>query len=131
MSALANDTATKSRDGIDFVFPVAGGEQIFAGSIVAINSTGYACSGKASGTMKGVGIAQKPVDNRLGNDGDLCVEVKRGCFLIDCDSSISNLSHIGITCFLLDDHTVTLTASENPAGTIRDVIESGEVWVEF
>ncbi|MDR3055182.1 MAG: hypothetical protein LBU53_07250 [Zoogloeaceae bacterium] len=130
MAALTQDADTKSRDGVDFDFPVAAGAWIHAGAVVALNSTGFAVPGTAATGLQSVGVAQAGADNRTGVDGRQYVSVRRGVFLLGASGTIGR-ADIGKPCYIMDDNTVTLSATDKSfAGIIRDV-GNGGVWVEF
>ncbi|GHT93939.1 hypothetical protein FACS1894116_07050 [Betaproteobacteria bacterium] len=133
MTALTQAINVPRRDAVDFVFPVGEGVWIHAGALVAINATGYAVPGVTGTGLQGVGIAQASADNRTGEDGDITIKVRRGCFALDNSDGggAITLANVGKACYIVDDQTVTLTASgKSPAGIVRDVNVNG-VWVEF
>jgi hypothetical protein len=131
MTALTQDRNTTRRDGIDFVFPVAADARIYVGALVAINATGYAVPGTGAGTLQGVGIAQERAMNLGGDDGEITVKVRRGCFLLDNSATTPLVrTSIGTPCYIEDDRTVGANASTCIAGIVRDVDSEG-VWVEF
>ncbi len=135
MAALTADRSTPSRDGIDFSFPVAASTKIYAGSLVAINSSGYLTKGAASTTLKAAGVAQELADNSAGADGAINAKVRRGVFRFDNSASgdLIALADIGANCYIVDDHTVAKTngsSTRSVAGVIRSVDADG-VWVQF
>lgn len=135
MTALTADRATPKRTGKDLSLPAAANAVIYAGSIVCVNSTGYAVKGSTSTTLKAAGVALQRVDNTGGADGALQVPVERGIWRFANSASTDQiaLTDIGTTCYIVDDQTVAKTngsATRSAAGTVRDVDASG-VWVEF
>lgn len=132
---LTADRNTLRRDGEGFSFPIAASTRIYAGSLVALNATGYLTRGAVATTLRAVGVAREQVDNSSGADGALNVPVLRGVFQF-ANSSAGDLiarANIGSVCYIVDDQTVALTnggATRSVAGTIRDVDSAG-VWVEF
>lgn len=133
MAALTKDRDTQRRDDVLYAHPVAAGAILFAGSLVALNATGYAVPASASVALTVVGVAEGYADNSTGDDGDLQVSVKvRGAFKLSNDGSIGR-THIGKTAYAVDDQTVAATdgtGTRPAAGTIRDLDASG-VWVAF
>ena len=78
--ALAKDRNTPARSGDTRVLPVDGGSKIFAGSMVALNATGFLIPFAVATTLKSAGRAEQQVDNTLGSDGDLSCRVATGIF---------------------------------------------------
>lgn len=137
--ALTADRTTPTRQLSDLVLPVAGGVNIFAGALVAINASGgdagYATKGAAATVLRGVGVALEPADNTAGADGAITVKVRRGTwqFLNSASGDLITLADIGADCYIVDDNTVAKTNGSNTrsvAGKVRDVDARG-VWVEF
>lgn len=135
MTALAADRATANRSGKQLSLPVAAATKIFAGSIVAVNASGYATKGAVSTTLKAAGVAREQADNTAGANGDIRVAVERGTFQFANSTAgdLIALADIGSTCYIVDDQTVAKTngtSTRSAAGVIRDVDANG-VWVEF
>lgn len=137
MATLASARNTRSREGVDYVYPVAAGAKIFAGSQVTLTAVGFARNGQQGGTRV-VGMAQESVDNTGGLDGVKTVSVRRGIFLFlnSAGADLITRAHIGNDCFLVDDETVALTnggATRVIAGRVADVETIGAttaVWVK-
>lgn len=132
MAALVQDRKTPKRDGEEFNRPVAASTKIFAGSLVAINASGYLVPGSVSTTLKVQGRAEEYVDNSAGANGDLTCKVRRGVFLYDNDGTVA-LADIGKTSYIVDDQTVADNdglSARSAAGVIEDVDSDG-VWVRI
>lgn len=130
--ALTQDRNTPARVGDDFARQVAAATKIFAGSLVAINATGYAVPGSTSTALKADGRAEEYVDNSGGADGDARVVVRKGVFRFDNDGTVT-IADIGNTAWIVDDETVadnSATSTRSEAGTIVDVDGDG-VWVRI
>lgn len=135
MAALAADRNTPERPAVQFEFPVAASTKIFAGAIVALNSSGLATKGAVSTTLKAVGVAEALADNSAGSASAITVKVRRGCFRFGNSTSTDaiTLAEVGTDCYIVDDQTVAKTngsSSRSVAGKVRDVDADG-VWVEF
>ncbi len=133
MTALTKDRNTKERNLAFLNLLVATGVQIHAGSLVCLNSSGYAVPGSTATGLKAIGRAEEGVDNSDGSDGDLTVKVKVGTFLYGNSSSTDEITaaDIGNLCYIADDQTVAKTSASStrsPAGYIVDVNDEG-VWV--
>lgn len=135
MSALTQDRNTSRRDGNQMEPPVAAATRIWGGSIVCINSSGYAVPGATSTTLKAAGVAEVRADNSAGAAGDIRVPVRKGVhrFANSAAGDAIALADIGSTCYVVDDQTVAKTNGTNTrssAGTVFDVDADG-VWVRF
>ncbi len=135
MVALTSDRDTPMRTGTALELGVASGKKIYAGSIVAVNTTtGYAEPGATSTTLRGIGRAEEQVDNTNGADGAVTVRISKGIFKFanDATDPVSD-ADIGNTCYIVDDQTVAKTdgtGTRSPAGTVFQVDSDG-VWVRF
>ncbi len=132
MAALAADRLTETRAGESFAYDVEAGKKIFAGSLVVLNADGHAEPGKAAAGLVCVGRAEARADNTGGADGDVTATCRRGAFLWENDVSAGGkikAADVGKKAYVLDDQTVTKTAtSRSAAGTVVQVDDDG-VWV--
>lgn len=133
--ALSKDRDTFRRLGDQFSDPVATNAVIHAGALVQLNATGYAVPATATAANATRGVAQAPVDNTGGADGDKTVGTRRGVFNFKNSTTTDEITRaeIGADCYVVDDETVAktdATATRPVAGVIRDVDASG-VWVEL
>ncbi|MDH4449199.1 MAG: hypothetical protein QE265_01235 [Rhodoferax sp.] len=134
MPALTADRDTPRRENLLRNFLVKGANRIFAGSLVCIDSTGFAVKGQVSTTLTCVGRADEMVDNTSGPDGAQRVTTMSGTFRYANSTAgdLITLADVDAACFIVDDQTVAKTNGTNTrsqAGIIRDV-DSGGVWVE-
>lgn len=120
---------------IDLVsYKVKGTTKIWAGSQVAINSSGYLVPASAAATQIVVGRAEETVDNLLGADGAVECEVRRGTFSWANAGGGEALAATDVekVCYAVDDQTVGKTnagGTLSVAGIVKRV-ETGKVWVE-
>lgn len=132
MTALVQDRKTPTRPGDLFSRPVAASTKIFAGSLVAINASGFLVPGSVSTTLIVQGRAEEYVDNSAGGNGDASAQVRRGVFLYDNDGTVA-LADVGKTAYIVDDQTVADndgSSARSAAGVIEDVDSDG-VWVRI
>ena len=108
MTALAasRDTVQLASEG-NFTLELAASTKIYAGSLVAINASGYAVPASASTALRCVGRAEKTVDNTSGAAGALTIECKPGRFYFTC-SGASRASR-GLMAYAVYDNEVSLT----------------------
>lgn len=135
MSALTSDRNTPKRDGDIISLPVAATKKIYAGSLVARNSSGYAIPGETSTTLLGIGRAEAQADNSSGSAGAISVEVRKGVFRFANSSGADEITraNIGSDCYIIDDQTVAKTdgtGTRSIAGKVFDVDSEG-VWIRF
>lgn len=135
MTALTAGRNTPFRDGARRNFPLAASTKVFAGSLVALSSTGFLVPASTATTLTCVGRAEADVDNSAGANGALSCEVAGGIFRF-ANSAAADLiarSDIGANCYAVDDQTVAKTngtSTRSVAGKIYDVDAQG-VWVQF
>jgi hypothetical protein len=115
MSALTKDRATSYREGIEIEFLVAANTKIFAGSLVCVNSSGYAAPAADTAGFRFIGVAMQQVDNSTGADGAKNLRVRRtGVF--EFDAASINPAMVGDPMYAVDDHTF-----DDAAGPTNDV----------
>lgn len=134
MTALSTARDTQRREGQQLNLPMSA-SKVWEGSIVALNSSGYATKGAVATTLRAAGVAEETVDNSAGSAGDKTINVKRGTFKFANSASTDQitLADYGKACYIVDDQTVAKTdgsSARSVAGTIRGVDTDG-VWVEF
>lgn len=130
-AALTADRDTPSRSG-ESISLTQGSNTIYAGSIVCVDSSGYAVPGAdASGYMM-VGRASKYSQNQYGNySSTKKIAVDRGVFRWANGATYTDAA-IGDFAYIFDDQTVNVAGSNTydiVAGLIVDVDDSG-VWVD-
>lgn len=117
------------------VVPVAASTKIYAGSLVALNASGYAIPTSADSAFKILGVAEAQADNSSGSAGAINVTVLRGCFGFVNSSSTDALSSvdIGALCYAVDDQTLARTSSRGVRPIVGRVqaIENPLVFVEI
>lgn len=105
----------------NIVAPVAAGQEIEAGIMVAMNADGYAVPAEKAENLVIAGVAQHRADNRLGGDGAEAVSVRMGAFVMANDGTIKGTDLLK-TAYVADKTTLTLTAEgSSPAGVILEV----------
>ena len=132
MAALTNGRDTIEIAGGDtLILPVKGGVTIFEGSLVALNADGLAIPAAKATGLTAAGRAEQYVNNSSGADKAQSVKVRRGVFKWDNDEA-APVTDAGLlkSCYIVDDHTVTTTATgASIAGKVLG-FSDGEVIVE-
>ncbi len=135
-TAATGPVNTPARTGLRSSFGVYTNVIIYAGSIVALNSSGYAVPAANASGYAVVGRASKTVDNRVNNptvasgaSNAQKIEVERGVFGFATDNI--TITSIGSVIYVLDDSTVTTTAGSYAtiAGILVDY-SGGYAWVD-
>ena len=130
MTALADNRDTPRRDDNLLSLPVVAADIIYAGALVALDTSGNAQPAAAAANLVAVGRAVEKVDNSSGSAGDLNVEVRQGVFKFANADTIA-AANVGDPAFIVDDQTVAKVSSDGArsrAGTIMGVDSDG-VWV--
>lgn len=131
MSALIaeRNTIKIAEDAKMIYLPVAPGEIIYQGALVVINENGQAEPGKKAEKVIAVGRAEHTADNSKGSAGDVWINVQRGVFVWENDTTVANAigqANILSNCYVLDDQTVTMLATETSlAGKVIGVTNEG------
>jgi hypothetical protein len=131
MSALTNDRKTTYREGIEIEYKVAAGAVIYAGSLVCLNSGGYAEPGADTAGFRFVGVAFEHVDNASGGNGAATVRLRRKGVFRFAASGMA-VADLGKAVNVADDQTVaTETTNSVACGRIAEFIGATEVGVDI
>jgi hypothetical protein len=132
MTAAAADRGCPVKDGEIFALKMAASTTIYAGTMVSVNSAGYAIPAADSANTKVMGIAQEAKTNS-GVAGDEEIVVRRNkAFLLANDGTNPIVqASIGTSAIVHDDQTVCVAAgatNDIAVGTVL-AIEAAGVWV--
>jgi hypothetical protein len=133
MTAATADRNTGMKESQIVCVPVAAGQLIHAGVLVAANANGFAEEGKTEADLTYIGRSEQYVDNTAGSDGALTVLVRRGMafkWANAGDDPVTQAS-FGKPCFIEDNQTVAKTNGNNTraqAGIVLGIDPDG-VWV--
>ena len=131
-AALTADKQVARISGEYAVLNVASGTVIYAGSLVAVDTNGYAVPASDTASLKVIGVAAEQVDQRAGvYERGKTLTVRRGVFSFKNGGSLTD-ANIGDWAFVEDDQTVSTAAEMSNdilAGVIIDVDSAG-VWVD-
>jgi len=113
MAALSADCARGRIATLGmYRLPVATLTKIYAGSLVSVNTGGYAIAALEDATTTGVmGVAKFSVDNSLGADGALFVDVEYGTF--EFKTTDGAITDIGLQMYVVNDNEIDSTAGAN------------------
>ncbi|MFA6690750.1 MAG: hypothetical protein WCR98_02090 [Saccharofermentanales bacterium] len=112
---LSADRAISYSEGKVVALPVYTGVTIYAGSLVCVNSSGYAVPAGNTSNYKFVGVARHQADNSGGDSGDINVEVWREGVFDFAATSIAQ-SNVGDDMYIVDDQTFD---ESNPSEGIK------------
>lgn len=134
MTATTVDRNTPSREKGWLCPPVAADAVIFAGTIVCINSDGFAVAGATDPDLIYLGRAQELVDNTGGLDGAVNINVRRDeAFQWENDATHPVVqASLGSDCYVVDNQTVAATdgtGTRSRAGRVIAIDNNG-IWVE-
>lgn len=118
-------------EGKTLVLPVKGGVKIFDGGLVAVDANGFAIPAKTAAGLTAAGRAEQFVDNVQGADGEVQIIVRRGVFKWNnAAAGAIAAKDVLKSCYMVDDDTVTITATgSSVAGKIIG-IDGDQVIVE-
>lgn len=123
--AATKDLKKAMSDGKLVAHPVKGSTKIFAGTLVCVDSTGFAIPAADAAGNRFVGVADAQADNSLGSDGDINVLVwKDGDFEMAASSITQAM--VGSQMYVVDDQTMdeTTPAHSVPCGTLAKFISA-------
>jgi hypothetical protein len=133
MTALTQERLVEERlTPRDRVFGLKAGVTVYLGAIV-VQTGGFARNGITAAGLTTVGIAEETATGGAA-DGDVKIRTKRGTFkFVNAAGADAVLaSHVGQDCYVLDDQTVTITATgRSVAGKVYQLDADGGVWVEI
>ena len=132
MTACSADRKTMYREGLELAFPVKEMTRIFAGSMVAVDSTGYAVPAANAAGLKFIGIAMEQADNRSGNNGAIFIRVRTmGVFKFGATSITQ--TNIGAVMYVVDDQTFDDVDPGQgiKCGTLVKYISANEGWIRL
>lgn len=135
MTATTAERLTQQRNTGDLLSIPAAVQKVLAGTIVVLNTSGFAEMGTTATGKIALGVANCTADNSAGAAGDINVEIMRGVFKFANSASgdAIALTDYGTNCYIVDNQTVAKTSGSSTrsiAGVVRGVDADG-VWVQF
>lgn len=108
--------------------------KIWKGTLVAINTSGYAAKGADTASFLFAGVAYETVDNSAGAAGDKKIRVeKTGEYLFNFSGTASQ-ADLGKAVYLVDDNTVALAATTTNdvlCGYIQEFVSASTVRIRI
>jgi hypothetical protein len=104
MPACMADRNTTYREGLEIEFPVKAATRLYSGSLVAVDSSGYAVPASNTAGHKLVGIGLEQVDNSTGANGAVSIRVRTAGVFEFGATSISQ-ANVGADMYVVDDQT--------------------------
>ncbi len=104
MPGCVTDRNTTYREGLELEFPVKAATKIYGGSMVAVDSSGYAVPAGNTAGHKLVGIALEQANNSPGANGAIYVRVRTAGVFEFGATSISQ-ANVGADMYVVDDQT--------------------------
>jgi len=135
-AATADRSAFERAGGGRFChFPVAAETEIFTGTLVCLDDSGYAVPAADTASYVFVGVAAEGADNSSGSDGDINIKVwRKGVFRFAYNPGSAARTNIGDTVYVYDDSTVTVAGSvtnDHKCGKIHDYVDASNVDVDI
>lgn len=133
MTALTQSRYTRHREGTVTAHKVKAATQIFKGSLVCADTTGFAVPGSDTAGQIFLGVAIEDADNTAGANGDVSVRVMaRGVFSFAKGGSVTQ-SNLGGPLYIVDDQTVAVAAAvgnDIQAGRLEG-FDGADVWLRI
>jgi hypothetical protein len=132
-AALTTDKKSEYKDGVEGSYSVNGGSKIFAGALVAFDTSGDIIPGADTAGLVFAGVSLEYKDNSGGADGDLSVLVRRKGVYRMKGASFTKAT-VGNKVFLVDDQTVALAAGATNdvwCGVIAEYISATEAYINI
>lgn len=135
MAAATKDRNTQCRFlGPEYVnVPVKAAATIYEGTLVCVDSSGYAHPGADTSGYKVIGVAEEKSEAVTGeSDGDRVIKVRTGVHKLANSSGAPVVAAtIGRLCYVADDQTVAASDSNNVvAGIAMEIDEDLGIWVD-
>ncbi|EBR9919327.1 hypothetical protein GBH04_24630 [Salmonella enterica subsp. enterica] len=132
--ALKTDFNAPYRDGELLPAPVAKGEFIPAGTIVCINTKGFAVGGSEAADLTYAGRAETFVDNTDGQDGDATVLIRRKKAFRWLNDGTITQDMLFKPVYILNNRTLAgadgaMAGSRSKAGVLV-MLDGDGVWIE-
>jgi len=129
MTAATEDINTRRKEQGDYSYPVAASTTIYLGTLVCIDSNGYAIPAAQGASNTVVGVAREQVTAVAA--GSERVMVDRGVFLLACTAITQAM--VGRTMFVVDDQTVddAVGANSTKAGVLEEYVSATSGWVRI
>src|SRR5580658_8547051 len=130
---------TPERAGEFLYLPVAALTHLYAGTLIALNSSGFATYATDATGLQVVGRAEYDVDNSADSSGGaLSIKVRRGVFKYDNSSRSSGAyalaaANIGQICYVENEQTVQLASGSSDkviAGVFLGLDTDGKAWID-
>lgn len=128
--ALSADRITAVKNPGLQSYPVKATTKIYGGSIVAIDSTGFAIPAADAASLVVVGLCQNQADNSAGQDGDIRVRVE-GPIRARLKATSITQAMVGLPMYVVDDETFDDAVGNNGvfAGILDEYISATEGWI--
>jgi hypothetical protein len=117
MTAAAEDRNTTYNRGEILAFPVKAATKIYNGTLVCVDSTGYAIPAADTSGNVFVGVACEHADNSAGAAGAISVQVRRRGVFEFAAAGLA-IANTGADLYAADDQTVQLVANNVRVGRL-------------
>ncbi|MCK5081396.1 MAG: hypothetical protein KAR31_00685, partial [Candidatus Omnitrophica bacterium] len=131
MAAATTDRNTNRQDGIIREYLVKGSTKIYAGTMVCLDSTGYAIPAADTAGNIYVGFAQKEADNSAGSSGDDVKVTCRSEGLFEILTAGAAITDVGRPVFVQFDNEVELANGHVIAGVVAKFVSATSIWIDI
>lgn len=130
MAAATKDRNTELKVDLGLKsYPVKASTKIYKGTLVAIDSAGYAIPAADAASNRVVGVADAQADNSSGANGDINLKVRTGVAKFTASSITQAM--VGQIMYVVDDQTFDEALGTNgvKAGRLLEFISATEGWL--
>jgi hypothetical protein len=133
MAPLVADKKLEYKEGVEVPVPVKTLTEIFAGSFLCVDATGWGVPGGDTAGQIFQGISRTYVPSTSGNGAASAIARRRGLILATFATPISQ-ANVGDNAFLVDDQTVDLIGNVTNgifAGVIAEYVDTTHAFVDI
>lgn len=129
MAAATKDRNTDRKDPGFKAYPVLASTKIYKGTLVAVDSNGYATPASDAAGKRVVGVADAMADNSAGANGAINVIAREGVYRLAASSITQAM--VGQMMYVVDDQTFDDAVGTNgiKAGRLVEYLSATEGWI--
>ncbi|MCK9195446.1 MAG: hypothetical protein M0P16_00515 [Syntrophales bacterium] len=133
MTALTQDKKLEYKEGVEVPVPIKTLTEIFAGSFLCVDATGWGVPGDDAAGLIFQGISRTYVPSTSGNGSATAIARRRGLVKATLATAITQ-ANVGDNVFLVDDQTVDLIGNVNNGifcGVIAEYIDTTHAYIDI
>ncbi len=131
--ALAADKKLEYKEGVEVPVPVKTATEIFAGSFLCVDATGWGVPGADTAGLIFQGVSRTYVPSTSGNGAATAIARRRGLIKTTLGTAITQ-ANVGDNVFLVDDQTVDLIGNVSNGifcGVIAEYVDTTHAFIDI